>query len=226
MGRRGEALFVDLLPAVRNAWDWLAPAGVELYNAFVRRKSSGASVPHAFTFKLRKDLNEKEMEMMQRASHVPGPGVEGVEGGLRGPASGNDPFDVMALVKTFMSDYHLQQPPILVLPAARACRVAPGPSALVPRAEVTDRRKQELKVFADVLQLPAYNLLDAAAYVRGLMAPRQAISDLPALSWLVSQAGVPPGVSHTDNGHFAHLPEAPWHLKVRYKRLGNWAGRS
>ena len=207
VAKRGERLIVRILPAVRNAWNWLQVIGVELHNAWVRRSGCAAETPHSFSFKLRRDLSADEASMLARQA-----------GAVDKAAP--DAFDVFCLVKTFMADQRLQQAPVLVLPASCARRVSPAPSFIVPRADMSSKRKRELVAFAQVLEKPCYGLHRAAKYLRGLAShPLTYGGDqLPELCWLsrVSQPWAP--LSFTGNAHFRHLPDVPWELKARFKR--------
>ena len=207
VARRGERLIIRVLQAVRNAWSWLQVIGVELYNAWVRRSGCAAETPHSFSFKLRRDLSADEVSMLARQAGA-------------ADRAAPDAFDVFCLVKTFMADQRLQQAPVLVLPASHARRVSPAPSLIVPRADLSDKRKGELLAFARVLEKPCYGLHRAAGYLRGLAAhPLTYGGDqLPELRWLsrVSQPWAP--LSFTGNAQFQHLPDVPWELKARFKR--------
>jgi len=198
---------VDQLQTVRNSRAWLCGAGVATYNAFQKRHHSAAEVPHSFSFKLRCNLTSNERTMAERA------GVAGVAGGAA------DPHDVFVLVKTFMSDSHLQQAPLLVLPAARARLVAQAPTDILERLPLTAVQRHSLLALAQTLEKPSYRLPRAAAYLRYL-ASEQVSERPPDLTWLTRRSHAPAvPLLHTDNPQFHHLPEAPWQLKVRYKRL-------
>ena len=211
-GRRKEVLVVEVIHAVRDAWSWLDNACVEMHNGFCKRRASAAEVPHHFSFRLRRDLSGDETRMAAAAAIAArGLGVAG------GGAESLD--DVFCLVKTFMADAHLQQAPLLVLPAARAQRVQATPNQVVQRHRLTERRARELTLFAQVLEQPTYNLTEAAAYMRSLVSPAPVrLDELPPLTWLErsSRRGPELGGVHAVP---PALPEIPWNLKVRFKRL-------
>ena len=198
-------LKVELVTGIRFFWEWLAPARVDLFNAFLLRH--GAEVPHSFMFKLRRDLSDDEQRMVVAANarcQSDGPPL---------------PDDVFCLVKTYMADTRLQQAPLLVLPRSRAARIRQVPRAVVPRAPLHEKRAKELLNFARALASPIYGLREAAAYVQGLLAPScVGIDDLPRLHWL--EADPPPlGLGNPRGGETAALPKVPWNLKVRFKGL-------
>lgn len=140
-------------------------------------------------------------------------GVAVVAGGLV------NPHDVFVLVKTFMSDSDLQQAPLLMLPAARACRVARAPDTILERAPLTAAQRHSFLELATTLEKPSYRLAHAAAYLRNLASER--VSERPQdLTWLTSHSHAPVNpLPRTLNPVFHHLPEAPWQLKVRYRRV-------
>jgi len=70
-----------------------------------------------------------------------------------------------------MTEVHLQQAPLLVLPAARAQRARATPNMVVKRHNLSERRACELASFARVLEQPGYNLREAVMYMRHLVAP-------------------------------------------------------
>lgn len=199
---------MDCVYGVRNAWSWLDDSCVELYNAFCRRHNSAAEVPHVFSFKLRCDLSVDEQRM-----------VAADAAGVAGVVGAGSPNDVFCLVKTFMADARLQQVPLLVLPADRAQRVRATPNMVAPRHSMSNKRAHDLSAFARVLEQPAYNLTDAAAYMRRLVAAAPvSTDDLPPLSWLGKAASRSQGVAGAPAPQPALLA-IPWNLKVRFKRL-------
>lgn len=184
---------------------WLSAAGVEAYNAFVPRPGSRTEVPHVFTFKLRRDLTGEELIMLQRQ------GVRGV-----GDVRQND---VIVLVKTFMSDTALQQAPMCFLPEHRAARVAGVPQACLPTVPPTEEQRDMWLRLAAELDKSSYGLHRAAAFLRRLARPPVAPLNMTDFTWLRQvlphphQPLVgPPPVNQ-------HLPEPPWQLRVRYKRI-------
>jgi len=213
VARRGERLVVELLQTVRDSRTWLSAAGVTTYNAFQKRHHSAAEVPHSFSFKLRCHLTSNEVAMADRAGVANVAGVAGVAGGP------GDPHDVFVLVKTFMSDSELQQAPLLLLPAARARLVVQEPTIILERAPLTVAQRQSLLALAQTLEKPSYRLPRAAVYLRNLASER--VSERPPdLAWLTRQSHAPVNpLLRTDNPQFHHLPEAPWQLKVRRRRL-------
>ena len=108
-----EKLLVDHVEGIRDFGGWLQPLGFILYNAFGNR--DGVEAPRGFSFKLRQDLLPQELALV----------LSGCKG-----AEDHAAEDVMCCVKQFMHDIQLQQPPVLVLPLKRACRV----QELVPLA--------------------------------------------------------------------------------------------
>ena len=211
VARRGERLCVQLHPALRNAWSWLEPMGVEVYNAFVRRHNSAVETPHSFTFKLRRDLSAEEIVLV---------GGAGVAVALRDILE--NPVDVFCVVKTFMADRQLQQAPLLVIPAARAAFPATVPTDVVSRTAVSDKRRAELLSFALVLHKPSYGLHRAAMYIHGLATqpPSFGGDQLPPLLWFAAPSQPRNLLLHNGNPHYQHLPDAPWQLKAKFRRTG------
>ena len=199
-------LVVERLCGVRDAWEWLACAGVELFNAFARRHGVDKDVPHSFTFKLRRELSADEDRTVAANWERRLPGVA------------PHPDDVLCLIKTFMADSHLQQSPLLVLPATRCQRIPATPQVVVTHA-ISQERARELLVIARILEKPAYGMTRAAAYIRELAANRPVrLEQFPALPWLSARVGPRPLVDGQARPP-AVLPQTPWNLQARFKRL-------
>ena len=203
--KRGEELLVEQMTHVVNYGDWLNAAGVEAYNSFVPRRGSALEVPHSFSFKLRRDLTGEELLMFQRA------GERNV-----GPVAQTD---VIVLVKTFMSDTGLQQAPLCSLPQHRAVRVVGVPRGCLPKSLPTDEQIENWLRLATELDKPTYALHQAALFLRRLARPPAVPIAMTDMAWLSQVSRPVQGVVVGPNPVYQHLPEPPWHLRVRYKRL-------
>jgi hypothetical protein len=129
------------------------------------------------------------------------------------------PNDVFVFVKAYMGSRDLHQPPLLVLPVARARLVQPLPSTIpVPRRPLDENRRKELYALADTcqdqLQLPS-----AAQYLRKLANSDQAIVSLAPFHWVGQVPAQRLRVTESANPHFPHLPEPTWQLRVRFRSL-------
>ena len=194
---RGETLHVDVLEHVRDFHTWLAPLKVELYNCWGTRR--GVEAPHAFSYKLRRDLDSHEAAAVETR---------------RGCGT-----DVMCCVKTYMHSPQLQQSPLVVLPRERyaAAALSAGPVAMVQRHKVSAQRKEELMDLARLLRGQPYNMHRGADDLERFVAGPGPAS-FPATPWLQAEAAdwsmpAQPGTELTP-----HLPETSWPMRVRFKR--------
>ena len=194
---RGETLHVDVLEHVRDFHTWLAPLKVELYNCWGTRR--GVEAPHAFSYKLRRDLDSHEAAAVETR---------------RGCGT-----DVMCCVKTYMHSPQLQQSPLVVLPRERyaAAALSAGPVAMVQRHKVSEKRKEELMDLALLLRGQPYNMHRGADDLERFVAGPGPAS-FPATPWLQAEAAdwsmpAQPGTELTP-----HLPETSWPMRVRFKR--------
>lgn len=197
VAEKGEVLHVMQLNAVHNFKQWLDPLGLQLSGAFKHR--DGIEAPHCFSYKLGGHLTQSEQDMVR---------TEGV-------AVAED--SVYCCVKTYMRDLHLQQPPVHLMPAARADRVKQRsnvPTQIVP---FKDFSKDEVKhVVGLVQQCRNLDLPLAAAALEGLLQPRQVL--LPTLKWLAtySLGQMAPWLPRaTGNPYFPHLPASSWKMLAK-----------
>jgi len=197
---RSEDLSVETLQAVRDWRLWLEATGVHPYNAWMTRQ--GKEAPHSFTWKLRRDLTVSERSLL--AHKV-----------LNGPYA--HPGDVFCLVKNFIKDTALQQPPVLVMPRDRLNRLAPFPDRLDKLPEVSAERRAELRKLAGAVRA---EMPRSAAYLESL-ANRQSMfaADLKPLTWLPQASEPELPLEPTRNPAFPNLPETSWELKVRFSRM-------
>jgi hypothetical protein len=189
---KGEQLVIAEVKVVRDFAQWLAPLGVHLSGAFANRQ--GIEAPHAFSFKLRRDLCMADVQMCggQAALH---------------PQAGTD---VMCCVKTYMRDAQLQQAPVLVLPSRSLPSLAsPEPTKVVPCHELNAKQISHYlelsELCKDELELPR-----AQVALRQLVYHRE--TQLPAPGWLGfmgEDKAVVPDVGHP---FFPHLPRTSWKL--------------
>ena len=200
---KGECLFVEDLTHIRDFALWLRPLRIELYGAFGTRH--GIEAPHAFTYKVRRDLTKAERNMIPNSAR-----------GFHG-----DEADVFACVKTYMHSTALQQPPLMVLPLDRlraAHDVGPVPEFLVPGAESPERAK-ELRELAVLLRGAVYNMPLAADALALLADGPPGPPQLPPTPWLAEECDNRfSRLIASQNELFPHLPDTSWHLLVRFKQ--------
>jgi hypothetical protein len=204
---KGEEFHVVRLTTVRDFAAWLAPLNITLSNAFANR--DGIEAPHAFAFKLRRDLLPSERQWIQNPRR---PGVQQ----SRRPGVQESDEDVMCCVKTYMRDTDLQQAPVVVLPADRRGRVASAsPINIVPMREMAPKTVEDLLLLAQTcdteLALPR-----AAQALHNLV--RKRVYALPTDEWLARQCPPQPSLAAVGgNPFFAHLPESSWQLVARHR---------
>jgi hypothetical protein len=204
--QKGEELRVARLTTVRDFTSWLAPLNVTLSNAFANR--DGIEAPHAFSFKLRRDLLPSERAWFQNraASRRPSPGVQVQE----------SDEDVMCCVKTYMRDIDLQQALVLALPADRCSRVAAtGPANVVPMHEMGPKTIESLLLLAQMCETE----LDLPRAARGLQdLVRKRVYTFLVDEWLTRECQPQPSVATMGgNPFFAHLPATSWQLVARHR---------
>lgn len=195
---KGEDLSVEFLDEVRDFRTWLEVTGVVPHNAFGNRE--GVAAPGAFSWKLRLDLTSAERAMMTAR-----------------PGTPVHQHDVFCLVKASMHLVDLQQPPVLVMPAARCRRVAAQPVGLQARIAYSDDRVAQLQKLAEVCEFSC-GMPRAAAYIRRLVTPRIDQPLPPLTVWLCSRSVVRLDAAIAiGSPAFPHLPDAMlWRMKVRF----------
>lgn len=207
---RDEEFFCQVLQGVRDFGSTLRPLAVQLSGAFKARKDSKGDVlwtPHAFSYKRRADLLVEEKKALPPST------------------SQGSPDDIFCMVKSYMHDHALQQPPVLVLPADRFGRLLDiSPISLCLREDVQTSRKEQLMQLAEMLEKPDYNYPRAAAYIKGLVTAQPGrATQLPRLSWLHRRLTAPAPadlpVPDSNNPYFSHLPEIPWNLLATFKGM-------
>lgn len=194
---RSEDLSVEAMRAVRDWKQWLSATGVTPYHAWMTR--AGIEAPHSFTWKLRRDLTGSELGMLPLNKR------------------GGHPGDVFCLVKNFIKDTVLQQPPVLAMPQARLALLDSHPHSVADLPEVSADRRADLRKLALAVQS---EMPGSADYLEFLAARRAArLCDLMPVDWLptVSQPELP--LQPTANAEYPNLPEASWELKVRFSRI-------
>ena len=198
VAKKGETLHVEELLAVRDFNKWLQPIGVKLHNAWVTREKILA--PHAFSYKLRRDLTAREKKGMKPTD-----------------VDGND-NDVFVVYKTWMHSTDIKGP-LLVLPANRlAWMHSLSPQELVPNERLTNKRRNELLDLAHIIRRPQYDLQRAAdALVVHASGQRQALPTCTAwLERLEADRGIP--LAETGSELFGHLPDTSWDLLANFHR--------
>ena len=184
---------------------------VELTNCFQTRE--GVETPHAFSFKLRRDLHSWDVVETCR---------DGDPNPLEPPATrrrfepATSPMDVTCSVKMYMRDVKLQQPPLRILTPCRADRVVGStPASIVPRKplskdEVTHYLQLE-SACLNALECPA-----AAAALHDLVHRRD--YPLPCSGWMDSIGAAPLPIPETSHPFFPHLPASAWKLQAHFAR--------
>ena len=195
-----EELQAETLSAVRDFSGWLAPLNRTLWNAFANRK--GMEAPHAFTFKLGRELRPSERAWFR------GPGVEKFE--RAGPGA-SDSRSVYCCVKEFMHSVDLKQAPVLTIPAGRALHEM-SPRNVVARRPLGEATiKNYMKLQQRCIQ---YGLQDAARGLDALLYDRT--YSVPQLLWLTHSdvcfrwecAEVDARDHMVSNRFFPHLPNS------------------
>ena len=198
---RHETFHAEELKRVRDFSAWLSPAGIEMYHAFGTRDDIEA--PHAFSFKLRKDLTPKEQIMIPQHSRC-----------CRDPHD----HDVFCCTKTYMRSPTLQDPPLRVLPVERAgWIVAHSPQTWASHEPPSDKRAKELRELANLVRSADHGMPDAADALEELAAGSLA-PPIPQTPWLIGVCLPLADVHDSGNVLFPHLPDTSWQLLVRFKR--------
>ena len=187
LAARQEVMHSTILPAVRDFQAFVLPLGRELTNAFMNR--GGQEAPHAFSYKLGKDLSHSDQRWLQ------GVGV------MRSAA--------YCCVKTYMKDLSLQQAPVEVIPAGRKVE-GRVPKQIVPRTALsTDEAMHFTKLIA---KCKTYGLNEAAEALHNFI--HECHGTLPRLQWL--EAGGKTQCPQLDpaggNPFFQHLPATSFKL--------------
>ena len=131
-----------------------------------------------------------------------------------------DECDVFGCVKTYMHDSRLQQAPVLVLPAerVRSSGVTGSPTTMLPREPLNDDAQKKLRDLAAALRQTMYDLQRGADALDALAAGPPA-PVFPPSPWLESPILDPRQlIVQSGNELFPHLPDASWHLMVRFKK--------
>ena len=195
---KGEELDVQLIHDVRDFESWLAPLGITIHNAFVRREGKEAS--HSFSYKVRTDLSSGEVAALKKRRGVP-----------------EHPEDVFAIVKGRMH-YTEAQPPVLCLPHGRFSNVvSSSPTKLLERNPLEAGRADKLQKLADTLRsMPEPYTRAADEIERKLRGGED--EPPPQLEWLSEAAEPREAVEPTGNQYFGHLPDTHWQLLATFHR--------
>jgi hypothetical protein len=189
---QGHQLITETLTAIRDFKDWMRPMDIKLEDAFKTR--GGVETPHAFTFKMRRDLCWADVNNVAR------PGVL-----LPG-----HPNDVMCCVKTYMRDQQLQDIPTLVIPFGHELRVrSPSPLQIKRCHELTEKQIDQYLALACLCE-EEFDLPQAAARLRKLVVER--VYEIPDASWLEGAEVDRPRSLELGHSIFPHLPAASWRL--------------
>lgn len=154
----------------------------------------GVEAPHAFTFKMRRDLCHADVHNVAR------PGVL-----LPG-----HPNDVMCCVKTYMRSQQLQDVPTLVIPFLHDLRVqSPWPLQVKRRHELTEKQIEQYLALAQLCD-QEFDMPQAAARLRKLVIER--VYEIPEASWLQGAEVERSGQLELGSSIFPHLPATSWRL--------------
>ena len=203
---QNHAFVVQGLRSIRNFNAWLEPQRVTLRNCWATR--DGIEAPHSFTFKRRSDLTGSERAAMRATRAAARAGFANANG---------EPGDVFCVVKTYMRDKHLQQPPVLVLPTVRMNRVQGHSPTTVEPVAVVPARAVQLNAMASMYEKDSYRLFAAAAALR-TMALSVAGPPLEA-GWLAEPPLPNAPVQQTLNEYFDHLPQISWHMLATFHQV-------
>jgi hypothetical protein len=125
---------------------------------------------------------------------------------------------VYCCVKTYMRDLRLQQPPVYLMPSARAERVtqqARAPTQIVPSKDYSETEVKHIVELIHVCRREL-NLPAAASELERLIRPGQML--VPEHRWLATYSlgnmapWLPPA---TRNPFFPHLPVSSWKLLAK-----------
>lgn len=188
---QGHQLITESLSAIRDFKTWLAPMNCKLSNAFGNR--SGEEAPHAFSFKLRRDLCRADIEDVCRPGRLE-PG---------------HPNDVVCCVKTYMRSPRLQDPPTLILPYRQDLRVTGTPMEVKRVYQLTEKQIDDYLALAKLCE-QEFNLPLAAARLIKLVTSR--VYDVPGLTWLEKAEQERQGTFELGDPIFPHLPATSWKL--------------
>ena len=162
-GAKAEQVTQTCLSAIRDFQRWMEPLDRTVWNCFGNR--NGVEAPHAFSFKLGRDLCDSEKAWLGGVLRCPG-----------------ESEDVYCCVKTYMHDTQLQQAPVIILPAGRHERLVGEPQDVcsrkpMPKTEVDNYMKLTTK-------LKEHGLDRAATALHALVLDQS--YSLPTLPWLAS----------------------------------------
>eukprot|EP00434_Breviolum_minutum_P009292 symbB.v1.2.008188.t2/scaffold450.1/size202773/7 len=210
--KSGLEFKVEHVDTVRN-WCHLTPSSSTLSNAYLSRKTdeeSGMKVPQSFSFMCREDM--------------PGdiPKDEKVPRRLR---LGGNSRDVFAMVKGYMSDTSLVQPPLLVYPEAFKTSTESYLNQInnthhVVQQSLEAQRVAELQSIADALEKDFPRMDRAVQYYRNLIDDSRYRKPYRRLA--VIDAG-PPVREHIANIELGARPPEPrnhWLKVTASKNLG------
>ena len=200
---RKQEFWVQGLRSIRDFNAWLKPQAVQLVDCWGSR--NGIEAPHSFIFKTRECLSGSERSEIKRTR------------GETIARLAESKSDVFCSIKTYMRDKHLQQPPILILPASRRnLVVGQYPTTVEPLTRTPDRATQYLGLAA-VFEKDKYGYLRAAQALCSLATDPVGPPVEPG--WLAEQVPAQPPIEHSADAYFTHLPEISWHMRTVYNRL-------
>jgi len=187
---KAEDVTWTCLSAIRDFQKWMTPLDRCAWNCFSNR--DGVEAPHSFSFKLGRDLSQSDRAWL-------------------GPESRSLDVseDVYCCVKTYMRDSHLQQEPVVILPAGREERLVGEPRDICSRHAMSKEKINNYMKLAT--KLKENGLSRAATALHALVFDRS--FSLPVITWLRSGWHVERD-DRDDPGNyfFRHLPASSWRL--------------
>ena len=186
--RRGDELQAKHITGVRNFQSWLEPMGVTLSNCFRPRKDAeDYEVPHCFIFVKGQALTRKQHDMM------------------------NDTVEddaVYCLVKEYVRDVNLLQPPVFVTSPMLSARVEPKPCLVHSMQPLSD---EQIRMYSKLATLCAHKfaLPNAAAALEKLLQDRT--YEVTEISWL-EQCNREFHPCEEGHAYFPQLPRSCWQL--------------
>ena len=197
---RGEVLNAQLMTAVRDFCSWMLPVQLTLHNGFQNR--GGIECAHSFIYKTGQQLtaNQKQM-VVQNCGFI---SIQDIE------AEG-----VYAIIKAYMRDIDLNQPPLLVLEPCDAGRaVGTSPPSVVPLKPLGKKSLEDLEALIHFLELPQYGLHAAVGALADLR--DNTAYELNSLTWLDVGRRLPiTPPEPVENVICDHLPKSTWPLRLR-----------
>ena len=197
---RGEVLNAQLLTAVRDFCSWMLPVQLTLHNGFQNR--GGIECAHSFTYKTGQQLTADQKRMV--AQDCGFLSIQDIQA-----------EDVYCIIKAYMRDIDLNQPPLLVLEPRDAEKVfGTSPPSVVPLKPLGKKSVEAIAALIHFLKLPQYGLHAAVGALVDLR--DNTAYELNSLTWLDVGRRLPIRPPEpVENAIFDHLPKITWPLRLR-----------